>query len=104
MNKEVFPEDIADGVYCMRPVAKWEGLDDWYALPWNIAKDCVWLEVKDGTVYFNVDPETSGIDTVLPDDSSAPLYYNLQGQPVSAPEEGGIYIKVTPTETTKIIY
>lgn len=104
MNKAVFPEDVADGVYCMRPVAKWEGLDDWHVLPWNIEKDCVWIEVKDGMVYFNIDPETSGIEAILPVDDSASRYYNLQGEPVSAPEKGELYIRISPERIEKIVY
>lgn len=60
---------------------------------------------------FGSDPGHDGIGTIVSDDASADAasgaatrYYNLQGQPVdirTAPE--GIYLRVTPSGTSKVL-
>lgn len=105
-NNVVFPEDIEEGIYCMRPVITWDGLGYWWSLPWNVKKDHVWIQVKEGMVYFNIDPETAGM-TLMPDDpdtDSTTEYYTLQGVKILKPERGRIYIRVSESGATKIIY
>lgn len=57
-------------------------------------------------VYFNIDPETAGM-TLMPDDpdtDSTTEYYTLQGVKILKPERGRIYIRVSESGATKIIY
>ncbi|MBD5358329.1 MAG: hypothetical protein HDR88_15310 [Bacteroides sp.] len=103
-KKAQFPTEIADGFYCIRPVITWEGLGRWWTLPWNVKKDHVWVEVKDGTAYFNVDPGNSGIQGIHEIKSHLPYYLNLQGVKVEDPQPGETYIKITGTKATKIIF
>ena len=105
-NNVVFPEDLEEGIYCMRPVITWDGLGYWWTLPWNVKKDHVWIQVKEGMVYFNIDPETAGV-SLMPDDpdtASTTEYYTLQGVKIPKPERGRIYIRVSESGATKIIY
>lgn len=103
-KKGQFPSDIADGFYCMRPVITWAGLGRWWTVPWNVKKDHVWVEVKDGTAYFNVTPELSGIGEISEEDSSLPRYINLQGLSVKDPQAGETYIRIDKSGAAKVIF
>lgn len=103
-KKAQLPADLADGFYCLRPVITWEGLGKWWTLPWNVKKDHVWMEVKDGTAYFNADPGDSGVQTIYETTSTLPYYINLQGVRVAQPVSGETYIKVTGSKATKVIF
>lgn len=49
--------------------------------------------------------ETAGIDSVIADDSDAPVqYYSILGMPVSNPSEGQLYIVKKGNSVTKVIY
>lgn len=49
----------------------------------------------------------NGVENVVADgdvgDAADVLYYNLQGQPVSVPQPGGMYIRVDGGRATKVI-
>lgn len=68
--------------------------------------------------WYNTDPEhvtkiklpegfsfSSGVSDIVADGDSnaAPVYYNLQGQPVSYPEPGTLYIRVSDGRATKVV-
>lgn len=62
--------------------------------------------VSDRLVY-NVktgQAETTGIEDVIVDDKSAPVYYDLQGRPVVSPETGRIYVRRQGRSITKVIF
>lgn len=103
-SKAVFPTDIEEGIYCMRPVITWDGLGYWWTLPWNVKKDHVWLQVKEGMVYFNIDPETAGVSTVIDPEPASVAYYTLQGVRIAEPIQGQTCIRVSESGATKIIY
>ncbi len=97
-TKATFPAGIADGTYCMRPVVKGGPLTDWWTLPWNVAKDHVWIRVENGEVTFNVEAPGAGIGFVTDDPHRAAGYYSLQGTRLtSAPEDGTPFIVVDGT-------
>lgn len=103
-NNVVFPEDLEEGIYCMRPVITWDGLGYWWSLPWNVKKDHVWIQVKEGMVYFNIDPETAGVSPIINPEAASEAYYTLQGIKIAEPVQGQTYIRVSESGATKIIY
>ena len=89
---------MTDGTYCMRPVVKGGPLSDWWTLPWNVAKDHVWVKVENGEVTFNVEAPGAGVGSVTDDSHHAAGYYSLQGTRLtSAPEDGTPFIVVDDT-------
>lgn len=101
-KKVALPADLPDGMYCVRPVVRWEGLGYWWTLPWPVVGDHFWMQVKDGMAGFNVDPGSAGMTEVSEGSSGQTRYYNLEGMEVAEPESPGVYIKRTGTETEKL--
>ena len=65
---------------------------DLFELPDSLAWDTDSLNTKLGVLKVIANPNYSALVS-LPADASAPaIYYNLQGQPVSAPKPGQVYI------------
>lgn len=57
-------------------------------------------EIKDFKLY---DKTQSGISSVMTDDNAAPVYYNLQGVRVNAPEKG-LFIVVKGGKSSKVLF
>lgn len=58
------------------------------------------VQVNGITIYGN---KATGIDSVMTDEDAAPVYYNLQGVRVNAPEKG-LYIVVKGGKSSKVLF